>query len=190
MGDRMDHVVELDKIDMVDLVEIPAFDKEKNETKKRQVLFVCTGNTCRSPMAAAVFNARYAGEAWEAVSAGLAADGAGISPEAVVALAEAGIPSQPGNAYRLHTSHTVTETDIASAELVVGITSRHAMSLMFAFPAAAGRITSLPQDIADPYGGDTNVYRACLAQIQQALAEMFVQNPGEGHARSDTSQEQ
>ena len=37
------------------------------------VLFVCTGNTCRSPMAAALFNQMAAGSAYQAESAGLAA---------------------------------------------------------------------------------------------------------------------
>ncbi len=183
----VENIVDLVKSDGMDLVEMPELLVNQNVNKKKQILFVCTGNTCRSPMAAAVFNARYAGEEWQAVSAGLAADGAGISRNAVLALSEAGIPSQPGNDYRTHVSHTVAEADIARAELVVGITNRHAMSLLFAFPEAAGKITALPQDIEDPFGGDAAVYRLCLTQIQQALAEMFVENHEENRGNSDPS---
>lgn len=55
----------------------------------KQVLFLCTGNSCRSQMAEAVVNARM-GEAWLAVSAGTKPAGY-IHPKALAALAEIGI---------------------------------------------------------------------------------------------------
>ena len=55
----------------------------------RKVLFLCTGNSCRSQMAEAVVNARL-GDAWQAVSAGTAPAGY-VHPLAVRALAEIGI---------------------------------------------------------------------------------------------------
>jgi arsenate reductase len=59
---------------------------------KRKVLFLCTGNSCRSQMAEAIVNFDL-GEVWEAVSAGTRPAGA-IHPMALAALAEAGIPHQ------------------------------------------------------------------------------------------------
>jgi len=56
---------------------------------KRKVLFLCTGNSCRSQMAEAIVNARL-GDAWEAVSAGTKPAGF-VHPKAVAALAEIGI---------------------------------------------------------------------------------------------------
>jgi arsenate reductase (thioredoxin) len=56
---------------------------------KRKVLFLCTGNSCRSQMAEAIVNARL-GDAWQAVSAGTAPAGY-VHPLAVRALAEIGI---------------------------------------------------------------------------------------------------
>ncbi len=56
---------------------------------KRKVLFLCTGNSCRSQMAEAIVNARL-GEEWEAVSAGTKPAGY-VHPKAVEALAEIGI---------------------------------------------------------------------------------------------------
>jgi arsenate reductase (thioredoxin) len=56
---------------------------------KRNVLFLCTGNSCRSQMAEAIVNARL-GDAWQAVSAGTAPAGY-VHPLAVRALAEIGI---------------------------------------------------------------------------------------------------
>jgi arsenate reductase len=59
---------------------------------KRKVLFLCTGNSCRSQMAEAIVNARL-GEAWEAVSAGTKPAGY-VHPKAVAALREIGIRHQ------------------------------------------------------------------------------------------------
>ena len=56
---------------------------------KRKVLFLCTGNSCRSQMAEAIVNARL-GEAWEAVSAGTRPAGY-VHPKALAALEEIGI---------------------------------------------------------------------------------------------------
>jgi len=56
---------------------------------KRKVLFLCTGNSCRSQMAEAITNARL-GETWEAASAGTKPAGY-VHPKALVALEEIGI---------------------------------------------------------------------------------------------------
>lgn len=154
----------------------------------RRICFVCTGNTCRSPMASAVFNdlaAREAGAsaAWlgtdptarpVALSAGLEAEkGAPITDLAVVALGEAGIPSVPGNAYADHTARQADRALLASCDLIVGISRRHAMALIFRYPELADRITAMPRDIPDPFGGDLSVYRACLAALTQGIQDMF-----------------
>ena len=136
-------------------------------SKRERYLFVCTGNTCRSPMAAALFNRCYANERRFAASAGLAADGSPLSENARRALMEAGIAPPP------HRSTPLTEAQMAAATRVIGLTARHADSITWAFPAFAQKITALPIDIPDPYGGDLSAYIACLAKIRQALAEMF-----------------
>jgi arsenate reductase len=56
---------------------------------KRKVLFLCTGNSCRSQMAEAIINARF-GDTWEAVSAGTKPAGY-VHPKALAALSEIGI---------------------------------------------------------------------------------------------------
>ena len=152
----------------------------------RRVLFVCTGNTCRSPMAAALLNEQSAPReicsacapselrTYLARSAGLyAASGAPITPAAVMALEEAGVASTPYNDYRAHRAHSVTEGDVEWADVIVAITAAHAMELMLRFPDAASKIRTLPMDIADPYGGSAQDYRDCLLQLRYCLQIAF-----------------
>ena len=152
---------------------------------KDTVLFVCTGNTCRSPMCAALFNDRYAGLTRHAVSAGLMADGSPISENAVRALEKADIPSRkPDNDYKSHVSRTVTADMIENAAVVVGVTSSHAMQLILRFPAYASKITVMPAEISDPFGGSPARYEACLSDIDRALRAAFgLDLPEEGEQK-------
>ncbi|MBQ8510258.1 MAG: hypothetical protein IJ493_10170 [Clostridia bacterium] len=150
----------------------------KNEQKDPILIcFVCTGNTCRSPMAAAVYNdlAAKSGLPSRAISAGLYPDGISISPNAARALADAGIEPTAQNDYLHHIPRPVSEALIDRCERLVGISSAHAMELMMRFPRYAGKITSLSRDISDPYGGDVERYRRCLAEITAVIREGFFQ---------------
>lgn len=164
--------------------------KEKQETEftERLVCFVCSGNTCRSPMAQAVFNhMSLAPEICSAcdiekllnakniraVSAGLAAFGEPISENAVVALEEAGIPSLTRNDYKSHTSREIDSETMRKAELIVGITSSHAVRLMAMFPQYASKITCMPKDISDPWGGSLDDYKECLSEISEGVREIY-----------------
>lgn len=150
--------------------------------KKRMILFVCTGNTCRSPMCAALFNALFSKKhGLHAHSCGLCADGSPISPNAAEALIRRGIQSEGDNDYLSHISRSVTEEMMEDAHTVVGLTNRHAMELIFRFPAHAAKIHVLPHDISDPYGGDFSVYERCLCDIEAALSEAFLEKE-EPHA--------
>ena len=153
----------------------------------RKILFVCTGNTCRSPMAAALLNemsrpreiCSACGELcvaprFVASSAGLFAnEGEPITPAAMAALQSAGIASRPDNDYASHRARLVSAEMVADADEIVGLTASHAMQLMLRFPEAASKISTLPLDIPDPYGGTPEVYRACLALLRRALQTSF-----------------
>ena len=158
------------------------------------VCFVCTGNTCRSPMAAALLNdMAERGERLElpnrtngqadlhirAVSAGLfAQEGMPISDHAVAVLEKAGIENTKTNPYRSHKARQIREETVRKADLVIGISSTHAQMLRTAFPNQADKICALPYDVSDPFGGDEKTYAQCLDQLTAAIRTMFV--PAEG----------
>lgn len=146
---------------------------KKNDGKKR-VLFVCTGNTCRSPMCAAAVNglSPYK-ERFFAFSAGLSPlPGAPITGKAVQALKDAGILPSPDNDYPSHRARAVREADLAACDLAVGLTKAHAFRLAMEFPAYAGKIYAFSEDIPDPYGGDGKDYAACLSDILRGVAAL------------------
>ena len=130
----------------------------------KKVLFVCTGNTCRSPMAEAVFNdeAKKRGLDFNASSAGLFADGAPLSRGAHFALKQKGIEFE-------HVSSTVNARMLEQSDYVFGITQNHARNLISMFPEYAEKIYSFPEDISDPFGQSDEVYVLCLSQISDGV---------------------
>lgn len=168
--------------------------KESREVSRPlRVCFVCTGNTCRSPMAAAVANSladelrRALPEAVresvsptvEAISAGLAAqEGDPISRNAVAALEEAGVAPVPSHDYRTHVAHRLPREVAEQCDMIVGMSGSHVMGLMMQFPELAGRITGMPQEIPDPYGGDLAAYRRCLEAITAGVKTLLFPTHG------------
>ncbi len=168
-----------------------ALQGEAGET--RRICFVCTGNTCRSPMAAAVANdlaAKMAEELaqrlpeslrdctvpeWEAFSAGLcASDGAPIARYAREALEEAGVEPIAGKDYREHRAHTLTESEAETYDLLVGMTGEHTMTLLMENPLLAKRIVCMPKEIADPFGADAETYRKTLEAITEGVKALLL----------------
>lgn len=147
-----------------------------------RVCFICTGNTCRSPMAAAVANDLAKKETLgvpegmkelstlrlQAFSAGLGArEGDPITENAKLALEEVGIATPS------HAAHTLTEEEAKTYDYLVGMTSSHVMQLVYSFPAMASKILRMPKEIPDPFLGDLSVYRACLANIKEGITDLF-----------------
>ncbi len=137
------------------------------------VLFVCTGNTCRSPMAAALFN-RIAQErdwSWRAVSAGMAAQtGDGATPQAVTVMAEQGIEINE------HRSQPLTADLLAAAALVVLMTQGHKQRLAQLAPAYQDKLVAFGEltgaDVEDPFAGSLDTYRRVAVQLSQGMEKI------------------
>lgn len=139
------------------------------DSKQNHLLFVCTGNTCRSPMAAAIFNhfAEEKKSSWFAQSAGLAAEtGIPVSPNTVTALKDYGIHVED------HISYQLEERMIRDSGLVLTMTETQRDLLRIYYPDFKEKILSLAEfsgyqgDFEDPYGKD-------LAEYQK-LAQTFM----------------
>lgn len=131
------------------------------------LLFVCTGNTCRSPMAAALMRRRLAreGRAGTAESAGLAASGEGASANAVAVLAEWGLD------IAAHRSRRVTARLCGEADRVAVMSERHRAALL-AMGVPEEKIVVLGAQeggIPDPYGGSLEDYRKTRDALERAV---------------------
>ncbi len=131
-----------------------------------RILFVCTGNTCRSPMAQALMESLAEGYGWKITcdSAGVfASPGAPMSNTALKVLAHAfHIPSF------FHTAKPVTEEMIDAFDLVVAMTKDHLRLLTQKF-GERENILSMPRDVGDPFGGSFAVYEKTAKAIVEGL---------------------
>lgn len=143
---------------------------ERQTAEKPCICFVCTGNTCRSPMAEALING--ADGKFRAISAGLAAcEGAPISEHAAEALLLHGVVATPQNPYTDHKAQMLTDEIADGVDLIVGMTNGHLLEILARFPQHATKVHAMPFSVPDPYCGTLADYRACLARIAAGLQE-------------------
>lgn len=156
------------------MLETPLMEKLPTETESPiSVCFVCTGNTCRSPMAAAVLNHLGKG-AYRAASAGLSAVmGDAISENAVKALASRGIKSTPENNYKNHRAMQTSLEYLERFDKIVAISESHLFNLICSYPTLTEKITVMPKNIPDPFMCGEEVYKRCLDDITDGIKELF-----------------
>ena len=140
----------------------------KIDMDKKLIIFLCTGNTCRSPMAAALF---YNGltaeekELYDVRSFGLAAfGGEPASDHAITVMQQNNIDISS------HRSTPLNRYALAEAELVVCMTEAHSKVLLQVGVPLEKLIVF---DIPDPYKGTLEDYQRCAEKIKQEQSKVY-----------------
>ena len=137
------------------------------------IYLICTGNTCRSPMAEAILRSKGL-HGVNVRSAGIhALDGQSISGHAQTLIQEANMPFTP-------VSRALTIEDVEWADVILTMTEAHRSALSRILPEAANRIYTLKNfvqpdsdgDVLDPFGGNLDTYRRTFEELAHIMNKL------------------
>jgi len=159
-------------------------DRRLARLTRTRILFVCTGNMCRSPMAVGLARKILAerldcepddldSHGFEVDSAGTASSTGGpASADAVAVMAGMGIDLTG------HRSRPMTVDALMQADYIWVMTRGHREAAVRRAPEVASRVFLIDPagaEVSDPIGGDVEVYRACARHLEQALVQRLAE---------------
>lgn len=147
----------------------------------KNIVFVCTGNTCRSPMAEVLFRSILECEGYDneftCSSAGVYAfEGDCASYEAVQAMKKFGLDISD------HYAKTINFDMIKNAYIILTMTREHKRMILEVYPEAADKLFTLKEyagytedewDISDPFGYNEEIYNACAEELETVLLKIL-----------------
>lgn len=138
-----------------------------------KILFVCTGNTCRSPMAEVILKHKRLDNV-EVRSAGIyAMPNAEMSAHAQQVLYEANMTHQ-------HLATQLSITELEWADLILTMTTAHKDTIIANFPNAEQKVFTLKEytsevsgrNVVDPYGGSIGIYKETFAELTTLVEQL------------------
>ena len=149
--------------------------------KYNKIIFVCTGNTCRSPMAATIFNSMDTSSDIEVLSRGLVVLFSEPSnPRADIVLKSHNLDLKD------HKSKGLDSSDITEDTLILTMTERQKANVLESFDNA-NKVYTLSEyvgengDVEDPYGGSLIEYEESFAQLSLLIKKLIYKLEEGGH---------
>ncbi len=140
-------------------------------SEKTKVLFVCSMNTCRSPMAAAILS-EYGGERFAASSAGTFVFSAlPIAKMAAFTLESVGVAKYN---YIPHRSRLLTEKLMQENDVIVAMTEGHKEMILRLFPLYAHKVRVFSENVGDFAHGDLVAYQKAFVLLKKGVYDMFL----------------
>lgn len=138
----------------------------------KKIIFVCTGNTCRSPMAEGL-GKQCLDKGIHIISRGLSVhEGQGPNPSSVAAMLSEGID------IRAHRAKSFSPEDVTEDTLILGMTQNHVAYISALYPDFSKQTFTLlaycgmKGDVADPYGQNQEVYNQCAKLLKEAIMKI------------------
>ena len=151
-------------------------DDQLTRAAQYVMLIVCTGNTCRSPMAEAMmrekFAKRFGGEKAAAERVYVASAGLNAFPGGPASIEAQATMAARGLTLVEHQSRSVTTHGLSNADMILTMTRSHRNAILDQIPEIESKVKTVSgasSDVSDPFGGPQSVYAACAEQIDGYL---------------------